>query len=161
MTFIVILHGVCTKSWICGLLSFVTLTIFLAGILWILFLSNYCLSFWDYSYMYVGSLHSFHLLPPACIRLDIFHWPIFQVHLWCLSCPYPGIPNYWVLNFGFCIFSPKIYTYSSSHNVFINFLGYINRRNVPIWWLYYLGHPRTSFCGLIFDHLILFMYNTW
>ena len=78
MTFIVILHGVCTKSWICGLLSFVTLTIFLAGILWILFLSNYCLSFWDYSYMYVGSLHSFHLLPPACIRLDIFHWPIFR-----------------------------------------------------------------------------------
>lgn len=69
---------------------------------------------------------------------------------------YPGIPNYWVLSFGFCIFSLKIYTDSSSHNVFIYFLGYINHCNVLIWWISYLDPPWACFCCLVYDHLIFF-----
>lgn len=143
--FLSILCGVCRLSWVYGLLYFVTLGIFLAGILYVLFLSNSFLSFWDYGYIcQVISQFPF-FFPPLCISFDIFHWPVFKFTYRIFSVQYPIIPYYWVLNFSFCVFSPKISTYSGSHNVFVYSLECINHCcNVPLWWLLIPRSPLKS-----------------
>lgn len=119
-----------------------------------MFLSSSLLSFWDYSYMYVRSFHSFYSHPYS-VLVWIFYTYFNLAYLLCLMSSYTQLLSSW---FQICIlyFRPQIDKGLSSHNIFISFLECINHCNVPVWWLWYLDYLWAYFSCLVFDHLILF-----